>query len=214
MAKKAEPYKEGSGWSLRRRVFGQDFYVSGQPTKGAAEKAMWIDFHTLRIHEVPLALGGWRLAVVDSGERHAHASSGYNLRRAECRQACELLGVSSLREAEPEAVERLSEPLRARVQHVSSENERVIAAVAALRAGDLAGLGALLNASHESLRDRYEVSTAAVERTVRALLHQGATGARMIGGGFGGSVLGLFAPGTSLPAGAREVRAGAGARVL
>ena len=181
---------------------------------GAAEKAMWIDFHTLRIHEVPLALGGWRLAVVDSGERHAHASSGYNLRRAECRAACELLGVSSLREAEPQQVERLPEPLRARVQHVSGENERVIAAVAALRAGDLAGLGALLNASHESLRVRYEVSTAAVERTVQALLHHGATGARMIGGGFGGSVLGLFAPGTSLPAGAREVRAGAGARVL
>jgi len=181
---------------------------------GAAEKAVLIDFHTLRIQEVPLALGGWRLAVVDSGERHAHASSGYNLRRAECRRACELLGVPSLREAAPEQVERLPEPLRARAQHVSSENERVTAAVAALRAGEKAELGALLNASHESLRDRYEVSTSAVERTVQALLEEGAAGARMIGGGFGGSVLGLFAPGTSLPAGAREVRAGPGARVL
>ena len=81
---------------------------------GAAETAVLIDFLTLRIQEVPLALGDWRLAVVDSGERHAHASSGYNLRRAECRQACELLGVPSLREAEPEQVERLPEPLRAR----------------------------------------------------------------------------------------------------
>ena len=181
---------------------------------GAAEKAVWIDFHTLHIQQVPLRLGGWRLAVVDSGERHAHASSGYNLRRAECRRACELLGVRSLREADPEQVEHLPEPSRARAQHVSGENERVIAAVAALRVGDVEALGALLNASHESLRDRYEVSTAAVERTVQGLLHEGATGARMIGGGFGGSVLGLFAPGTSLPAGAREVRAGAGARML
>ena len=181
---------------------------------GAAEMAVLIDFLTLRIQEVPLALGDWRLAVADSGERHAHASSGYNRRRAECRRACELLGVPSLREAEPEQVERLPEPLRARAQHVSGENERVSAAVAALRAGDLAALGALLNASHESLRDRYEVSTSAVERTVQALLAEGASGARMTGGGFGGSVLGLFAPGVSLPAGAREVRAGDGARVL
>ena len=181
---------------------------------GAAEKAVLIDFHTLRIEEVPLALGDWRLAVVDSGERHAHASSGYNLRRAECRRACELLGVSSLREAEPELLERLPEPLRARAQHVAGENERVTAALAALRAGDLPALGALLRASHESLRDLYEVSTSAVERTVQALLDDGAAGARMIGGGFGGSVLGLFAPGVSLPAGAREVRAGPGARVL
>ena len=181
---------------------------------GAAETAVWIDFQTLRIREVPLELGGWRLAVVDSGERHAHASSGYNQRRAECWRACELLGVSSLREAEPELLERLPEPLRARAQHVSGENERVTAAVAALRAHDEEALAALLNASHESLRDLYEASTPAVERAVQALLEEGAAGARMIGGGFGGSVLGLFAPGIRLPARAREVRAGPGARVL
>jgi galactokinase len=181
---------------------------------GAPAQALRIDFRALEIDPVPLRLAGWRLAVVDSGERHAHASSGYNERRAECRRACELLRVSSLREADPQAVERLPPVLRARALHVLGENERVEAAVAALRAGDLPMLGALLNASHASLRDLYDISTPAVEETVRRLRDAGAAGARLTGGGFGGSVLALFAPDRAPPAGAREVRASAGARLL
>ena len=181
---------------------------------GARETALLIDFQTLAIEAVPLRLDGWRLAVVDSGERHAHASSGYNERRAECRRACEVLGVRSLREATREQVARLPGRLRARAQHVLDENERVSAAVVALHAGEMPVLGALLNASHASLRDLYEVSTPTVDATVARLLDRGAAGARMIGGGFGGSVLGLFAPSRALAPGAREVRAGCGARVL
>ncbi len=94
------------------------------------------------------------------------------------------------------------------------ENLRVGAAVAALSAGDLPALGALLSASHASLRDCYEVSTPAVEAAAGRLRDAGATGARLIGGGFGGSVLGLFAPGTQPPAQAREVRPGTGAHML
>jgi galactokinase len=75
-------------------------------------------------------------------------------------------------------------------------------------------LGRLLDASHASLRDCYEISTAGVESTVAGLLAAGAAGARMIGGGFGGSVLALFAPGIAPPPGAREVRPGPGAHVL
>jgi galactokinase len=163
---------------------------------------------------VPLHLAGWRLAVVDSGERHAHASSGYNERRVECLRACELLGVHSLSEAAADQVERLRDPLRARARHVLSENERVVAAVAALRAGDLPALAALLTASHASLRDLYEVSTPTVDKTVQRMLDRGAAGARMVGGGFGGSVLALFPAADDLPADAREVQAGAGAHVL
>jgi galactokinase len=181
---------------------------------GALETALLIDFQTLAIEGVPLRLRGWRLAVVDSGERHAHESSGYNERRAECRRACEALGVRSLREAARERVQRLPQPLRARAEHVLDENERVCAAVVALRAGEMPVLGELLNASHASLRDLYEVSTPTVDATVARLLDAGATGARMIGGGFGGSVLGRFAPCRVLPPDAREVRAGSGARVL
>ena len=181
---------------------------------GVEGSALRIDFRSLAIEEVPLALGAWRMAVADSGERHAHADSGYNERRAECRRACELLGVSSLREAGVDDVERLPEPLRSRARHVLGENERVLAAVAALRAGDVPTLAELMNASHASLRDLYEVSTPRVEETVSGLRDSGAAGARMIGGGFGGAVLGLFPSHVALPDRAREVRAGAGAHVL
>lgn len=181
---------------------------------GAPDTALWIDFRTLRVRPVPLRLDGWRLVVLDSGERHLHASSGYNERRAECERACRLLGVESLREASRSAVERLPEPLRRRAIHVIDENERVRQAVTALRADDLPAVGRLLNASHESLRDRYEVSTPAVEAAVERLRRAGATGARVVGGGFGGSVLGLFAPAVHPPADAHEVRPCAGAHLL
>jgi galactokinase len=181
---------------------------------GASDMALCIDFRTLELDPVPLRLDGWRLVVLDSGERHSLASSGYNERRAECARACELLGVASLREADARAVERLPEPLRLRARHVLGENQRVLDAVAALRADDLPGLGRLLNASHASLRDQYAVSTHAVEAAVERALAAGAAGARLIGGGFGGSVLGLFGPSVPLPAGAREVRPGPGAHVI
>jgi galactokinase len=181
---------------------------------GTSDTALCIDFKSLRVDPVPLRLGRWRLVVLDSGERHSLASSGYNQRREECARACELLGVPSLRDADADAAQRLPEPLRRRVAHVIGENRRVLDAVAALRAGDLAAVGELLNASHASLRDDYEISTAAVEAAVSQLLEAGAAGARLVGGGFGGSVLGLFAPGSEPPAAAREVRPGPGARML
>ncbi len=178
---------------------------------GAREHALLIDFAAVSVLPVRLRLGAWRLAVLDSGERHANASSGYNERRAECAQACRLLGVRHLSEAQD--VEPLPQPLRLRAEHVLGENARVRAAVAALADDDLAALGPLLDASHASLRDLYEASTPAVERALDAMRAAGASGARLVGGGFGGSVLGLFAPGVAPPAHAREVRPGPGAHV-
>jgi galactokinase len=157
------------------------------------------------IEPVRLELGRWRLVTVDSGVRHANAASGYNTRRAECAKACELLGVGSLRDADPEAAERLPEPLNRRVRHVLEENARVALAVSALRAGELPALGRLLDDAHASLRDLYEVSVPEVEATVTRLRDAGAAGARLMGGGFGGSVLALFPPGCRPPAGAVRV---------
>jgi galactokinase len=94
------------------------------------------------------------------------------------------------------------------------ENQRVDAAVAALEARNAAALGELLDASHRSLRDDYEVSVPAVERAVEACRAAGALGARIMGGGFGGSVLALFPEDARLPEGAIPVSPGPGARLL
>ncbi len=180
---------------------------------GAPETALCIDFKTLEIDLVPLQMSGWRFVVEDSGERHAHAASGYNERRRECARACELLGVESLRDTDLAQVEQLPEPERLRAAHVLGENERVRQAVSALRDGRLELLGELINGSHASLRDLYQVSTPAVEATVERLLRAGAAGARLVGGGFGGSVLALLAPGVPIPRGALEVLPGPGAHL-
>ena len=181
---------------------------------GEADQAVLIDFRTLEVQLVPLGLGGWRLVVLDSGERHNVASSGYNDRRAECARACELLGIDYLSEADQGALDALPERLRMRASHVLGEDARVRAAAAALHRGELEALGPLLDASHESLRDLYEASTPTVDATAALLRARGAAGARMIGGGFGGSVLGLFAPEVQPPDEALEVHPCAGARVL
>jgi galactokinase len=181
---------------------------------GVEGHALRIDFRTLEIRPVPLRLDGWRLVTVDSGERRSLAASGYNERRAETERARRLLGLDSLREATAADLERLPEPLDRRVRHVLEENERVEEAVTALEAGDMPALGALLDASHASLRDLYGASTAAVERTVERLRAAGAAGARMMGGGFGGQVIALLPPRARPPAGAVEVAPAQGARLL
>jgi len=181
---------------------------------GEADRALRIDFRSLTIDPAPLELGDWRLVTVDSHEPHDLAASGYNERRAECARAAEVLGVDSLRDAPVDAEGRLPDPLDRRVRHVLSENARVEGAVRALNARDFRRLGRLLDASHASLRDDYESSTAAVERTVADLRFAGATGARMVGGGFGGHVLALIPPGVAIPDSARLVTPAAGARVV
>jgi galactokinase len=181
---------------------------------GRPDAALRIDFRSLEIEPVPLDLDGWRWVTLDSGERHANAESGYNRRRAECASACEALGVASLRDAEPRRAAALPSPLAERAEHVIAENDRVERMVTALRSRDLAEAGRLLDASHASLRDLYEVSTPAVEAAVDRLRRAGAAGARVVGGGFGGSVLGLLGPGVGVPAGARTLTPGPGARLL
>ena len=179
---------------------------------GEEGRALRLDMRTLEARPVELDLQGHVLATLDSRAPRSLAASGYNERREECRRALELLGLESLRDADDAS--GLPAPLDARVRHVISENERVDQAVEALESGEVAELGALLNASHASLRDDYEVSVPEVERAVATCLDAGALGARIMGGGFGGSVLALFPPGTAPPAGALSVRPGAGARLL
>ncbi|MGI8714366.1 MAG: galactokinase [Solirubrobacteraceae bacterium] len=192
---------------------------------GEPDRALEIDFRTLRVTPVALELAGHSLVTLDSGERHANAGHtggvpddgdqpGYNQRRDECQRACELIGVQSLRDATLAMAAAIPRPYRDRARHVITENERVRATVDALGAGQLERVGELLNASHASLRDCFAISTPAVEATVDTLRRAGAIGARIVGGGFGGHVLGLFAPGVDPPAGSVVVAPGPGAHLL
>ena len=182
---------------------------------GQRERALRIDFRSLDVQPVALELGSFRLITLDSGEQHANAASGYNERRSQCEQAATQLGLESLREATVSMIEeRLSPPLSLRARHVVTDNARVDEAVAALKDGDMDQLGRLLDASHASLRDCYEISTPAVEDAVRRCKDAGALGARIMGGGFGGHVLALLAPDATAPDEAVSVRPGPGARVL
>jgi galactokinase len=176
--------------------------------------ALLIDFSDLSLAPVPLKLGAFQLVIVDSGEQHRLGESGYNERRCECEEASEQLGVDTLSQARSEDLDGLPPALARRARHVLSENARVRACVSALEADELARVGSLLNASHASLRDLYEVSTPAVEATVTRLLDQGALGARLVGGGFGGSVLALLGPNVVPPVGAMVIEAGPPARLF
>ena len=182
---------------------------------GEPDAALCIDFRTLDIQPVPLLLGDWTLVVLDSGERHQLASSGYNQRRAECARACQLLGVPSLRDAEADVGTLEHCPSRCVAARCTS-SPRTSASATLCRAARRRPPRPrpLLDASHRSLRDDYEVSTPAVEATVQRLRDAGASGARLVGGGFGGSVLGLFAPVSAPPPDAREVHPGPGAHLL
>jgi galactokinase len=181
---------------------------------GERDRALRIDFRTLDVRPVALELGAFKLVTLDSGEHHDIATSGYNQRREECAEACRELGIESLRDATLEQAAALPEPLDRRVTHVLTENTRVEEAVAALERGDLEAIGGLLDASHASLRDCYEVSTEAVESAWRRLHDAGALGARIVGGGFGGNVIGLMPPDAAIPKGALEIAPGDGARVV
>jgi galactokinase len=164
--------------------------------------ALLFDVRAGETRQVPFAPAGAGLAllVIDTGVRHEHAGGEYGARRRSCEAACRELGVASLRDVDDVAgVERLAdEELRRRARHVVTENARVVAACAALEAGDWPRFGRLMTQSHESLRDDYEVSCAELDVAVGAALAAGALGARMTGGGFGGSAIAL------VPAGAEE----------
>ena len=161
--------------------------------------ALLLDCRSGESGAVPLdlAAAGLVLLVVDTRVRHALSDGRYAERRRSCEDAARALGVPSLRDTTDapdgiERVERLSDPvLRRRARHVVTENARVLETVSLLRAGQAARIGPLLTDSHASLRDDFEVSWPQADVTVGAATGSGALGARMTGGGFGGSVIAL-----------------------
>jgi len=173
---------------------------------GQAGKALLLDCRSTTHEYLPLELVGAELLSVPSGVKHDLASSAYELRVRECRDAVAALrsldpAVRSLRDVTEEMLQnagpRLGRVEGKRARHVVTENLRVVRAAAALQAGHMQDLGNLLNATHESLRDDYEVSCPEIEALMAVLqIHEDVLGARMMGGGFGGTVLALIREGS------------------
>jgi galactokinase len=167
---------------------------------GAAGHALLLDCRSLTFRLAPIA-ASVRLVICNSMVRHEHAAGEYNLRRAECERGVALLaaalpGVRALRDvgmAELEAhATALPELTFRRCRHVVSENDRVLRAGAALDAGEVEEFGRLMNASHVSMRDDYEVSCREIDILVElAWRIEGVLGSRMTGGGFGGSTVSM-----------------------
>jgi galactokinase len=160
--------------------------------------ALLLDCRSLETSQVPFdpAGAGARLLLINTRARHDLTEGQYGRRRAECEKAARLLGISSLRDlTDVGDTDRLADPvLRRRARHVVADNQRVLSVVALLRsrsADTYAQVGRLLTEAHQSLRDDFEISWPEADVAVASAVAAGALGARMIGGGFGGSVLAL-----------------------
>jgi galactokinase len=159
-----------------------------------AGHALFLDTRTRTTEQVPLdlAAAGLELLVVDTGTSHTHADGGYGDRRRECEEAAVRLGVPALRDVpDVAALAALDDDvLRRRARHIVTENARVLEIVRVLRgAADPRSIGPVLSEGHASLRDDFEISTPELDACVDAALAAGAHGARMVGGGFGGSAV-------------------------
>jgi galactokinase len=162
---------------------------------GVAGHALLMDCRSLSLSPAPVP-SGTAVVVMDTKTPRGLVNSAYNQRRAECEQAATILGVPALRDATPDdlarVANRLDDTIFRRARHVITENERTLAAAAAMHANDAVALGRLMDASHDSLRDDYEVTSATLDAMVNSARRQpGCLGARMTGAGFGGCAIAL-----------------------
>lgn len=166
---------------------------------GEQDSAVFLDCRSLDYRIIPLGLEAAELEVliIDTGVKHEHANGGYAERRSSCELGASLLGVESLRDVSIDDLARAREVLDdvtfRRVRHVVTENQRVLDTVAALESTGPASIGELLDASHRSMRDDFEISVPELDLAVETAVENGAIGARMTGGGFGGSAIALVA---------------------
>ena len=166
-----------------------------------AANAMLLDCRSLEIESIPIEFHATEIVVIDTGVKHDLASSAYNTRREECETGVRLLaeyieGLTSLRDVTADNLEtygdRLPDNILRRCRHVVLENARTLEAARAFRDREFERAGELMTASHVSLRDNYEVSSAELDHLVEtALAVDGVFGARMTGGGFGGCTVNL-----------------------
>jgi galactokinase len=168
---------------------------------GKKNSALFLNCDTLDYDLVPVKLGDYRLMIVNTNKRRGLTDSKYNERRAECEQAVEYISknkkirnLSELSLAEFEKLQSLipDEIVRKRAMHVISENARVLEAIPALKSTDLKRFGELMNESHNSLRDDYDVTGIELDTLVEEAREiPGCIGSRMTGAGFGGCTVSL-----------------------
>jgi galactokinase len=164
---------------------------------GQTDHAVFLDCRTLDSELIPLGLAeaGLAILVIDTGVKHNHATGGYGERRASCERGATAMGVTSLRDLTvddlPRAQQLLDDETFRRIRHVITENQRVLDTVALLRTDGAAAIGELLDASHRSMRDDFEISVPELNLAVETAVSAGALGARMTGGGFGGAAIAL-----------------------
>lgn len=194
------------GWQLARLCQRAENVYVGAPT-GIMDQtasaccqeghALFLDTRDLSQKQIPfdLAAEGMRLLVVDTQVKHSHSEGEYGKRRAGCEKGAALLGVDALRDVAYDdldaALARLGdeEEVRRLVRHVVTEDQRVEKVVALLESGDTRAIGPVLAEGHASLRDDFRISCPELDLVVETALSSGALGARMTGGGFGGSAI-------------------------
>jgi len=164
---------------------------------GERDAAVFLDCRSLDSQIVPLGLedAGLEILIIDTGVAHDHATGGYAERRASCEEGARILGVDALRDVSVADLDRARELLDdvtfRRVRHIVTEDQRVLDTVRTLREKGAGAIGELLDASHVSMRDDFEISVPELDLAVETAQANGAIGARMTGGGFGGSALAL-----------------------
>jgi galactokinase len=164
---------------------------------GKRDHAVFLDCRSLESQLVPLGFeeAGLSILVIDTGVAHEHATGGYRDRREACERGARELGVAALRDLTiadlPRAQEVLDDVTFRRVRHVVTEDQRVLDTVEALREHGPRAIGEILDAGHRSLRDDFEISVPELDLAVESAVASGAIGARMTGGGFGGSAIAL-----------------------
>ncbi len=179
---------------------------------GERDAAVFLDCRSLAVEQVPLGFdaAGLVLLVVDTKVEHQHATGGYRDRRDACERGAAAMGVPALRDLTvddlPRAQALLDDVTYRRVKHIVTEDARVLESVTALKAGDLARFGALMDESHVSMRDDFEISVPQLDAVVETAQAAGAVGARMTGGGFGGCAIALVAAGEAQALAADVVR--------
>ncbi len=177
-----------------------DMFISAL---GQANHALLIDTHSLEFEAVPLPATGVSIVIADTNKKRGLVDSQYNSRRAECEEAVALLkknlpDIRALRDVSMEDFEKygpsLPEKVQKRARHVITEDARTLESVKALKRGDIARFGVLMNGSHDSLRDDYEVSCLELDYLVESARSvDGVYGSRMTGAGFGGCTVSLVA---------------------